>query len=62
MNIEQVIKTAKRIHFIGIGGIGMSGLAAMACHLGFEVTGSDRGADKPENQRIFSVINILTTK
>ena len=45
-----------KLHFIGIGGIGMSGLAAMAYHLGFEVTGSDRGADKPENQRIFSAL------
>ena len=33
-----------RIHFIGIGGIGMSGLAAMCADLGVTVTGSDRGA------------------
>ena len=45
-----------KLHFIGIGGIGMSGLAAMALDLGFQVTGSDRGADKPENQRIFSAL------
>ena len=45
-----------KLHFIGIGGIGMSGLAAMALHLGHQVTGSDRGADKPENQRIFSAL------
>ena len=45
-----------KLHFIGIGGIGMSGLAAMAHDLGFQVSGSDRGADKPENQRIFSAL------
>ena len=45
-----------KLHFIGIGGIGMSGLAAMAQHLGYQVSGSDRGADKAENQRIFSAL------
>ena len=32
---------AKRIHFIGIGGIGMSGIAEVLINLGFEVSGSD---------------------
>ena len=31
----------KKIHFIGIGGSGMSGLAQIYHHLGYEVTGSD---------------------
>jgi UDP-N-acetylmuramate--alanine ligase len=31
----------KRIHFIGIGGVGMSGIAEVLCNLGFEVSGSD---------------------
>ncbi len=43
-----------KIHFIGIGGIGMSGLSAMYKAQGYEVSGSDRGADKPENQRILA--------
>lgn len=36
----------KRIHFVGIGGIGMSGIAEVLLELGFEVSGSDaaRGA------------------
>ena len=46
----------KKLHFAGIGGIGMSGLAAMACCQGIEVTGSDRGADRPENQRIIGAL------
>ena len=31
----------QRIHFIGIGGIGMSGIARLLLSLGFEVSGSD---------------------
>ena len=34
------------LHFIGIGGIGMSGLAAMCADSGYTVTGSDRGAEQ----------------
>ena len=33
----------KRIHFIGIGGSGMSGIAEVLINQGFEVTGSDMG-------------------
>ena len=39
-------KTQKAIHFIGIGGIGMSGIAEVLHNLGYKVTGSDAG----ENQ------------
>lgn len=31
----------KNIHFVGIGGIGMSGIAEVLCNLGFAVSGSD---------------------
>jgi len=31
----------KRIHFIGIGGIGMSGIAEVLLNMGYEITGSD---------------------
>jgi UDP-N-acetylmuramate--alanine ligase len=31
----------KRIHFVGIGGIGMSGIAEVLLNLGFEISGSD---------------------
>ena len=33
----------RRLHFIGIGGAGMSGLALVCARLGATVTGSDRG-------------------
>ena len=31
----------RKIHFIGIGGIGMSGIAEVLLNLGYEVSGSD---------------------
>lgn len=46
----------KKIHFIGIGGIGMSGLAQMFRDLGCTVTGSDRALGHPENERIFAAL------
>jgi UDP-N-acetylmuramate--alanine ligase len=36
-----MFRHVKKIHFIGIGGIGMSGIAEVLCNLGFSVTGSD---------------------
>ena len=30
-----------RIHFVGIGGIGMSGIAELLANLGYDVSGSD---------------------
>jgi UDP-N-acetylmuramate--alanine ligase len=35
--------SSRRLHFVGIGGAGMSGLALVARALGAQVTGSDRG-------------------
>ncbi len=32
---------ARRVHFVGVGGVGMSGVAEMMCGLGYEVSGSD---------------------
>ncbi|HET8755880.1 MAG TPA: UDP-N-acetylmuramate--L-alanine ligase [Solirubrobacteraceae bacterium] len=37
----------RRLHFVGIGGAGMSGLAVVARALGAQVTGSDRAPDSP---------------
>lgn len=39
----------RRIHFVGIGGIGMSGIAELLVNLGYEVSGSDaKGSDITE--------------
>ena len=45
-----------QLHLVGVGGIGMSGLAAMALDMGFNVSGSDRGSGNPENRRIFDAL------
>ncbi len=36
-----MLRNTQRIHFVGIGGIGMSGIAEVLLHLGYTVTGSD---------------------
>ncbi len=45
------------LHFVGVGGIGMSALAQMSASLGIPTTGSDRAADAPENARIFNALH-----
>ena len=40
--IEEILKTAKKIFFIGIGGVSMSSLAHISAENGYEVSGSDR--------------------
>jgi UDP-N-acetylmuramate--alanine ligase len=37
----QVLGTIDRIHFVGIGGTGMSGIAEVLSNLGYQVSGSD---------------------
>ena len=36
-----MFKTIQKIHFVGIGGSGMSGIAEVLVNLGYKVTGSD---------------------
>ena len=36
-----MFKTIKNIHFVGIGGSGMSGIAEVLINLGYKVSGSD---------------------
>ena len=36
-----MLGTTRRVHFVGIGGIGMSGIAELLANLGFAVSGSD---------------------
>ena len=40
-NIDNVLKTSKKIHFIGIGGSGMCPVAEILLSLGYTVSGSD---------------------
>lgn len=39
--LSQAMARIKKIHFVGIGGVGMSGIAEIFNNLGFIVTGSD---------------------
>ncbi len=41
---EDLMNTFRRVHFIGIGGVGMSGIAEVLHNLGYAVSGSDRAA------------------
>lgn len=43
-----------RVHFVGIGGVGMSGLAEVMCTLGYRVSGSDN-ADNAVTRRLASL-------
>ena len=38
---EALFKRIKHVHFVGIGGIGMSGIAEVLLNLGYQVSGSD---------------------
>ena len=39
--IEKFPKSIGTIHFVGIGGIGMSGIADILVNIGYNVSGSD---------------------
>ena len=46
----------RRVHFVGIGGIGMSGIAELLANLGYEVSGSDaKGSDVTARLQRFNV-------
>lgn len=40
-NGDPLMRRIRRIHFVGIGGVGMGGIAEVMVNLGYEVTGSD---------------------
>jgi UDP-N-acetylmuramate--alanine ligase len=46
-----LIRKVKRIHFVGIGGVGMSGIAEVLLNLGYHVSGSDL-ASTPVTERL----------
>jgi UDP-N-acetylmuramate--alanine ligase len=49
---------AKHIHFVGIGGIGMSGIAELLINLGYEVSGSDL-KDSPMTKRLAALSGLV---
>ncbi len=49
-----MLRKIQRIHFVGIGGIGMSGIAELLLNLGYEVSGSDT-KESPITRRLASL-------
>lgn len=49
-------KPPARLFLVGIGGIGMSGLAQFLVHQGYAVAGSDRGLSEPDRQELFGTL------
>ena len=48
---EDFARAYARVHFVGIGGTGMSGIAEVLCTLGYQVSGSDT-ADNVATRRL----------
>ena len=53
-NTGNLAEVFRRVHFVGIGGSGMSGIAEVLCTLGYEVSGSDN-ADNAATRRLASL-------
>ncbi|MEO5558814.1 MAG: UDP-N-acetylmuramate--L-alanine ligase [Dokdonella sp.] len=47
----DIMQDFRRVHFVGIGGVGMSGIAEVLCNLGYLVSGSDK-ADNTTTRRL----------
>ena len=45
-----MFRKTRHIHFIGIGGIGMSGMAELLFKLGFKISGSDKNLSDKTDQ------------
>src|SRR5438045_84794 len=56
-----MFRGVRKIHFIGIGGIGMSGIAEVLCNLGFSVSGSDVKKSK-NTERLETLFKITITE
>ena len=51
---DDSARSAARVHFVGIGGVGMSGIAEVLLTLGYEVSGSD-ASDSAGTRRLASL-------
>lgn len=58
--VKQVYRRLKRIHLVGIGGTGMSGIAEVLLNLGYKVSGSDLQANEATERlsRLGAEINL----
>lgn len=53
-HLNDLTKALPHVHFVGIGGVGMSGIAEVMCTLGYQVSGSDN-ADSAVTKRLASL-------
>jgi UDP-N-acetylmuramate--alanine ligase len=53
-NTGNLAQAFRRVHFVGIGGSGMSGIAEVLCTLGYEVSGSD-ASENAATKRLVSL-------
>jgi UDP-N-acetylmuramate--alanine ligase len=53
-----ILNRRRHIHFIGIGGVGMSGLAEIVLTMGFSVSGSDRQSSSITERLISLGVNV----
>ncbi|MCB1754306.1 MAG: UDP-N-acetylmuramate--L-alanine ligase [Gammaproteobacteria bacterium] len=42
---RRLMRRIRNVHFIGIGGVGMGGIAEVMLHLGYQVSGSDQASN-----------------
>ena len=49
------MRRIKRIHFVGIGGVGMCGIAEVLCNQGYQISGSDLRATATTQRAIVCV-------
>ena len=55
-----MLKDIKKIHFIGIGGAGMSAIAKVLLEIGYTITGSDLSENETINKLRKSGAQIVT--
>ena len=49
---------SETVHFVGVGGVGMSGIAAIASRLGMKVSGSDMKASRYTQQLVDAGVEV----
>jgi UDP-N-acetylmuramate--alanine ligase len=53
------LRKVKNVHFVGIGGIGISAIARMMIHEGKKVTGSDRDASRVTDELVANGVKVM---
>ena len=57
--MKNILPDTKHLHFVGIGGIGMSGMAELLYNHGFKISGSDiKISNRTKHLSNYSNINI----